>query len=207
MKRILSSILTIICFIGIGGGISACSATYRVTAEEYEKAFSDEAMSNLTICIRGPYWERDQKQQYYYRNGDTFALCLYKDEMQYYGQYYTEKDGEEAYYLYGSEYLKDFTKEFAFWRKSEIPLPENSYLHKAEFVRLYERDFHLLEYDRTTRAYQFEFTAQGYTYLYSYYFTNKQLTKFEISTPRDEAYQLTWEFYNYNTTTIPVQVE
>ncbi len=186
----------------------SCSDTkYQVSQEECETAFSSETLSNVTIAMTGPFWERDRLKEYYYRVGDSFAFCSYRDDLQYYGKFYEVKNGEEAYYVYGSEDFEYFEAEKAVWRKSElVMLDKDSYFRNAEFVALYRKDFHLLQYDTKAKCYRFEFMSQGQPILYTYYFLDKKLKKFEITSPANENYYYVWDFYDYGTTTIPIEI-
>lgn len=201
MKKAIRIILAIL-LLSISLLFSACSPQHRVSEEEYEAAFTAESLSNVSISIEGPYWERYHAKEVYYHVGDSFVYCRYQEDVFYYGEFYENIDGKEAYYVYGSENFESFTQENAIWRESFIMKDKNSFMHNAEFVRLYRRDFYLLEYDRKEKCYQFDFVAQGYQMTYSYFFENAKLTKFEI-TVEENDYNLVWNFYDYGQTKIP----
>ncbi len=206
MKKIIKTIIVSIIAISSMPFLS-CSEKTQVSQEEYDAAFTMKRLSNVTISMTGPYWERDRVKEYYYSVGESFVFCRYHDDLQYYGAFYKVQNGEETYYVYGSEYFEYFKEEDAGWLKSEIMLDEHSYLRNAEFVSLYRKDFHLLEYDTKEKCYRFEFTAQGQPILYSYYFADKKLKKFEITSAYDENYHYVWEFYDYGTTTISIEID
>lgn len=204
IKKLLTiglALLLMLCSIVLSG----CSdKKYQVSKEEYESAFTVESLQNVTISMTGPYWERDHIKSYFYSVGKNFALCSYSEDTQYYGRYYGIENNEEFCYLYGSERLADFTEEQASWTKCDNP---SAYSNKGvNFVLLYRRDFHLLEYNSKTKSYDFEFTAYGEQAVYSYYFTDKKLTKFVITNEADN-YEYIWEFYDYGTTVIPVKID
>ena len=157
-------------------------------------------MTNFTVCIT---WEHNDNKEYYYYDGENFAFCRYHDDVQYYGKLYKTENGEESYYLYGSEYFEQFSEEDAFWSKSEIMLDEDSFFRQAEFVALYKRDFHLLDYDKKTNKYAFDFVAQDFTGTYLYQFENKRLKTFEIVNAESD-YHSVWNFYDYGSTQLPV---
>ena len=208
MRKLLSVFLSTVCAVGMCLNFSACNKEdeekYQVSKEEYEAAFSIETLRNVTISMTGPYWERDHIKSYFYSEGENFALCSYSEDTQYYGRYYGVSDGKEFCYLYGSERLADFTEEQASWTEYDNP---SAYSDKGvNFVLHYRRDFHLLEYNAKTKSYDFEFTAYGETGVYSYYFTDKKLTKFVITNEADN-YEYICDFYDYGTTTIPVKVD
>ena len=201
MKKIIAVISTIL-LLCISLMVSACTQQYRISEEEYEEAFSVESLSNVSISIVGPYWERyHAKEAYYYVDG-SFVYCRYQEDLLYYGEFYENKDGKETYYLYGSEDFESFTQEDAVWQEAFSMKDKNSFMHNMEFVRLYRRDFHLLEYNRKLKCYYFDFMAQGNKMTYSYFFENKKLTKFEI-TVKENDYSLVWNFYDYGKTQIP----
>ncbi|MBP3423355.1 MAG: hypothetical protein J6K86_06280 [Clostridia bacterium] len=201
MKKATKIILTLV-LLCISLFFPACSQQYRVSEEEYEAAFTAENLSNVSISIEGPYWERYHAKEFYCYVDGSFVYCRYQEDVLYYGEFYENKDGKEAYYIYGSENFQSFTQENAVWRESFIMKDKNSFMHNTEFVRLYRRDFHLLEYNRKAKCYQFDFLAQGNKMTYSYFFENKKLTKFEI-TVKEKDYNLVWNFYNYGQTEIP----
>ena len=185
-------------------GCNKENETHKVTKEEYETAFSIETLKNVTISMVGPYWERDHIKSYFYSESENFALCSYSEDTQYYGRYYGIENGEEFCYLYGNERLADFTEEQASWTKCDNP---SAYSDKGvNFVLHYRRDFHLLEYNSKTKSYDFEFTAYGENGVYSYYFTDKKLTKFVITNEADN-YEYICEFYDYGTTKIPEEID
>ena len=176
---------------------SACVSKTKVTEQEYEAAFTTEMLSNVTISMGN-----DSYKEHYYRIADSFLYYRSKGDVPYYGEFYTVKDGQEFYYIYGSEYPDDFTQEQAVWQKAEFMLGKDSYFHEAEFVRLYRREFHLLEYDQKTKSYRFDFVAQGYDMSYAYFFEDKKLVKLEI-TETTHKYDMTWLLYDYGTTEFP----
>jgi hypothetical protein len=204
MKKSLSIVLSAICTVGVCLNFSACNdEKYQVSKEEYEAAFTVEALQNVTISMVGPYWERDHKKEYFYGAGENYALCKYSEDTQYYGRYYGVVDGEEFAYVYGNESLEDFTEEQAAWSKANNP----SY-YKTEGVNTflsYKREFHFLEYDKKKKLYKYENTAYGPKMVYSYYFTDKKLIKFVI-TIEAENYEYICEFYDYETTEIPQEI-
>ncbi len=207
IKKLLTIGLTAVLAIGMSLGFAACNKDdkqYQVSKEEYESAFTVESLQNVTISMTGPYWERDHIKSYFYSEGENFALCSYSEDTRYYGRYYGIENGEEFCYLYGSERLADFTEEQASWTKCDNP---SAYSDKGvNFVLHYRRDFHLLEYNSKTKSYDFEFTAYGEQGVYSYYFTDKKLTKFVITNEADN-YEYICEFYDYGTTVIPVKID
>ena len=205
MKKLLAILLSAICAVGICLNFSACNdEKYQVSQEEYEAAFTIESLQNVTISMTGPYWERDHIKSYFYSVGKNFALCSYSEDTQYYGRYYGIENGEEFCYLYGNERLADFTEEQASWMKCDNP---SAYSDKGvNFVLHYRRDFHLLEYNAKTKSYDYEFTAYGENGVYSYYFTDKKLTKFIITNEADN-YEYICEFYDYATTEIPALID
>ncbi len=201
MKKSLTFILCMIICINF----SACfNEKYQVSQEEYEAAFTIEALSNVTISMTGPYWERDHIKSYFYSEGESFALYSYSENTQYYGRYYSIENGKEICYLYGNERLENFTPEQGYWDKCDNP---SAYSDKGvNFVLHYRRDFHLLEYNSKTKSYDYEFTAYGEKGVYSYYFTDKTLTKFIITNEADN-YEYVWEFYDYGTTVVPLKIK
>ena len=205
MKKLLSILLSAICTVSVCLNFSACNdEKYQVSKEEYEVAFTVEALQNVTISMTGPYWERDHIKSYFYSVGKNYALCSYSEDTQYYGRHYGFANGEEFAYIYGNERLEDFTEEQAVWTKADNP---SYYQTKGvNFVFHYRRDFHLLKYNSKTKSYDFEFTAYGETGVYSYYFTDKQLTKLIITNEADN-YEYVWDFYDYGTTKIPEEID
>ena len=146
MKKLLSIVLSAICTVGVCLNFSACNdEKYQVSKEEYEAAFTVEALQNVTISMTGPYWERDHIKSYFYSVGKNFALCSYSEDTLYYGRHYGYANGEEFAYVYGNERLEDFTEEQAVWTKADNP----SYYQTegVNFVFHYRRDFHLLKYN------------------------------------------------------------
>ncbi|MBO5411539.1 MAG: hypothetical protein J6A38_00425 [Clostridia bacterium] len=178
--------------------------SYQVNQEEYEQAFTENALSNVTISVTGPYWERDQVCEYIYSTENAFAGYCYRNGVQYYGRYYGMENGEEFKYVYGSERYEDFTETSAYWRKYSMTSNTDNGI---SFVLWYKRDFHLLEYDSSTKSYRFDAHAGDVAGTYAYYFRNKKLTKFEITIENNDEYHYVWEFYDYGTTKIPVQAE
>lgn len=207
MKKLLSFLLSTVCVLGACAPFSACSDAeekYQVTQQEYEAAFSLQSLSNVTVSMTGPYWERDHIKSYFYNEGENFALCSYSDDTQYYGRYYGTTDGEEFCYLYGSERLADFTEEQARWTKCDNP---SAYSDKGiNFVLHYRRDFHLLKYNDKTNSYDYQSTAYGEKYVYSYYFIDKKLNKFIITYEADN-YEYIWDFYDYGKTKISIEID
>ena len=207
MKKLLTIGLTVMLAAGMCLNFSAChkeDEKYQVSREEYDAAFSIEMLKNVTISMTGPYWERDHIKSYFYSEGENFALCSYSEDTQYYGRYYGIENNEEFCYLYGNERLADFTDEQASWTKCDNP---SAYSDKGvNFVLHYRRDFHLLEYNSKTKSYDYEFTAYGEQGVYSYYFTDKKLTKFVITNEADN-YEYICDFYDYGTTEIPISIE
>lgn len=201
MKK-LANLLFVILFMFISINSSSCGQKYRVSQEEYERAFNSESLSNVSISIIGPYWERYHTKEEYYIVDECFVYCRYQDDLMYYGEYYEKTDEVKAYYLYGSEEFETFTPEVAIWREAFSMKDENSFMHNAEFVRLYRRDYHLLEYNRKEQCYQFDFVSQGYQARYSYFFEDAKLVRFEV-TIKENGYNLVWHFYNYGQTNIP----
>ncbi|MBE7080756.1 MAG: hypothetical protein E7371_05925 [Clostridiales bacterium] len=185
--------------------ISACSVNKnQISQEEYEKAFTSEKLSNVTISTVG--YENVHLKEKYCCVGDNYAFYNYYDDLQFYGKFYEIKNGEESCYLYGSEDFECFTEEDAFWRKSEIMFDKSSLFHNAKFVALYKIAFHLLEYDTKEKCYYAEITSQGQPFLYTYYFLDKKLGKIEITSSANENYYRIMEFYDYGTTTISINI-
>ena len=176
MKKLLTICLTVILTVGVCLGGVGCNnlgdnGKYQVSQEEYEAAFTMEAFSNVTVSKMGPYWEQDHKKEYFYGEGEDYALCKYSGDLQYYGRRYGIVNGEEFAYTYGNESLEDFTEEQAVWTKSKNP----SY-YKTEGANQflsYKREFHFLKYDSKTKSYQYENNAYGVKMVYSYYFADK----------------------------------
>ena len=194
MKRLIKiiSILLTVSFL-----FAACFSKTKVSEQDYEAAFTAEMLSNVTMSMGN-----DNAKEHYYRIGESFLYYRTKEDIPYYGEFYTIKDTQELYYIYGSESPDNFTEEQAVWRKAEFMLEKDSYFHNAEFIRLYRRDFHLLEYDRKTKSYKFDFVAQGYDMTYAYFFEDKKLVKIEI-TETTHKYDMTWLLYDYGTTEFP----
>lgn len=185
--------------------ISACSVNKnQISQEEYEKAFTSEKLSNVTISTVG--YENVHLKEKYCCVGDNYAFYNYYDDLQFYGKFYEIKNGEESCYLYGSEDFECFTEDDAFWRKSEIMFDKSSLFHNAKFVALYKIAFHLLEYDTKEKCYYAEITSQGQLFLYTYYFLDKKLGKIEITSSANENYYRIMEFYDYGTTTISINI-
>ena len=213
MKNLLSILLSVLCLF-VGVCFAGCNKEdnesqesqekYQVAKVEYESAFTVEALQNVTISMTGPYWERDHIKSYFYSVGKNFALCSYSEDTQYYGRHYGFANGEEFAYVYGNERLEDFTEEQAVWTKVDNP---SYYKTKGvNFVFHYRRDFHLLEYNSKTKSYDYEIAASGEKGTYSYFFTDKKLTKFVITNEADD-YKYVWDFYDYGTTKIPEEID
>ena len=184
---------------------SACSVNkYQISQEEYEKAFTSEKLSNVTISTVG--YENVHLKEKYCCVGDNYAFYNYYDDLQFYGKFYEIKNGEESCYLYGSEDFEYFTEDDAIWRKSEIIFDKSSLFHNAKFVALYKIAFHLLEYDTKEKCYYAEITSQGQPFLYTYYFLDKKLEKIKITSSANENYYRIMEFYDYGTTTISIDI-
>ena len=205
MKKI--AIIFMVSIMAIGSiFLSGCSdKKYQVSQEEYEKAFTSEKLSNVTISAVGS--ENVHLKEKYCCVGDNYSAYYYYDNLQFYGEVYEIKDGEESCYLYGNEDFDRFTEEDVAWRKSEIMFDKNSLFHNAKFVALYKTAFHLLEYDRKEKSYHAEITSQGQPFLYTYYFSDKKLKKIEITSSANENYYRIMEFYDYGTTAISMGVE
>ena len=185
--------------------LSGCSdKKYQVSQEEYEKAFTSENLSNVTISAVG--FENVHLKEIYSCVGDNYSVYYYYDNLQFYGKIYQIENVEELCYLYGSEDFECFTEDDAVWRKSEITFDKNSLNHNAKFVALYRTAFHLLKYDMKEKCYRVEITSQGETFLYTYYFLDKKLKKIEITSNVNQDYYRIMEFYNYGTTKISIEI-
>ena len=186
MKKFLAIILCVFCTVGVCANFAACSdEKYQVSQEEYEAAFTSEALSNVTICAVGG--ENIHLKEYYYCVEDNYAFCNYYDNLQFYGKFYEIKNGKESCYLYGNEDFECFTEDDATWRKSETVFDKNSLFHNAKFVALYKIAFDLLEYDMKEKCYRVEIPSQEHPFLYTYYFLDKKLTKIEITSSANET--------------------
>ncbi len=202
MKRLFTFILLVSCFLVCVSCSPYEKEDHLVTQEEYERAFQIETLHNVTILMIGPYWERDGIKAYFYSDGDSFALLSYRNDVQFYGQYYGIENGEEFCYLYGNN-SAEVTQEQLYWRKYGDP---SAYSDKGvEFVALYKRSYPFLEYDEERQAYVLEMSVNYETSFYIYHFTNKKLSKFEIINNADN-YHYIWEFYDYGMTKIPEEV-
>ncbi len=206
MKKCILGFVTLILSVSAVLFTPACKKdSYRVSQTEYDAAFTAEALSNVTIAITGPYWERDRVYERIYNTETAFAGYCYKNDVQYYGRYYgTTEKGETFGYVYGAEQYMNFTEESAYWSKYSMTSIEDNGI---SFVLSYKKDFHLLEYDSSTKSYRFEVHAGARAGTYAYYFRNQKLIKFEITMKNNDDYHYVWELYDYGKTEIPVELE
>lgn len=201
MKNLLKvSLIIVLVFVACLNFTACNNEKYQVTKEEYETAFSMEALSNVTISIREGKDEKG-KVEYFYSQGKNYALCRYNENVQYYGRYYGELNGEAFCYLYGHEQVENFTQELAVWEKVEDP---SSYAYQGvNFAISYKTEFSFLKYDSKEKAYVYVNSAYGPDIVYKYYFVNKKLTKYTV---QENNYSCVCEFYNYGETVIPVKI-
>ena len=206
IKKLLTSglaVLLMLCSIVFSG----CSdKKYQVSQEEYEKAFTKEMLSNVTFYVTP--WLHDNGKEYYYYVDNGFAIFRYYNDLQYFGLLYGVKSGEKICYLYGSEYLENYTENDAFWRKSDSSLIDEieiSYLPNAEFVSQHKKPYEVLKFNKRKKCYYYEF--QDKSTVFSYYFEEKILKKIEMSSNSNKWYNCTYVFSNYGTTTIPIEIK
>ncbi|MBO5046755.1 MAG: hypothetical protein J6C93_07825 [Clostridia bacterium] len=206
-KRLSTIALTLV-FLFCGIALFGCSAEkYQVAQEEYDRAFGEEALSNVTFCV-SPFWRHDNGKEYYYYVNGGFAVIRYHNDLQYFGMLYWLEEGEENCYLYGNELLERYTEADAYWRKSDVSLIEEinaSRLPNAGFISDRKKPFDELNYDGRKKCYTYEF--QDESTVYSYYFEEKKLIKFEITSSVNKNKNATWVFSDYGTTVIPIEIE
>ncbi len=205
MKRLTSFLFACLLFY-VALNFSACNPYSRVSKTEYEKAFSMETLSNVSISIIGPHWEKYHAKECFYHVDGSFVYARYQDDLLYYGEFLDKRNAEEIYYVYGSEDFEAFAQEDGVWKESFTTKEENSFMRNAEFVKLYQKDFHLLEYNWKAQCYEYNFVEQGYEMRFRYFFKNAKLAKFEIANQEHE-YNLVWQFYDYGKTKIPEWAE
>ena len=206
IKKLLAigvAVLLMLCSIVLSG----CSdKKYKVSQEEYDNAFTKEALSNVTFCVTP--WLYDNGKEYYYYVDNGFAILRYYNDLQYFGLLYGIENGEKICYLYGSEYFEDYTEEDTAWRKSNPSLMdeiETAYLPNAEFVSRYKKPYEVLKYNKRKKCYYYEF--QDKSTVFSYYFENKVLKKIKMTSNSNKLYNCTYVFSNYGTTTIPIEIK
>ena len=180
----------------------ASQEQYQVTKEEYENAFSLDAFKNVTMSIVSQINNKDI-QSYFYNDGDNYALCRYDGDMQYYGRYYGVKNGEEFCYLYGNEQLENFTQEQASWKKYDNP---SAYKYEGVYFALsYKQEYNSLKYNSKTKVYSYTNSAYGTDIVYTYYFVDKQVTKYTVK--EGDEYIFSCDFYDYGSTKIPIIID
>lgn len=171
----------------------------KVTQDEYEFAFTKEALFNVTAYMQ---FKRDGITSYLYSVGENYALCSYSEGAQYYGRYYGLAKEVEFAYTYGNESLEDFTEDQAVWTKRDNP---SYYATKGiNEIFSYQREYSLLEYDKETKTYVYENTAYGTTFRYFFSFQDKKLIKYEIFEWDEKVFSMC--LYDYETTEIPQEI-
>ena len=203
IKNLLTIGFAVLLMLGMSISLSACNKEdgekYQVTKEEYENAFSLESFQNVTMSIVSQINNKDI-QSYFYNDGDNYALCRYDGDVQYYGRYYGIENGEEFCYLYGNEQLENFTQEQATWKKYDNP---SAYKYEGVYFALsYKQEYSSLKYDSKIKAYSYTNSAYGTDIVYTYYFVDKQVTKYTVK--EGDAYIFSCDFYDYGTTEIPI---
>ena len=85
-KKLLAigvAVLLMLCSVVLSG----CSdKKYKVSQEEYDNAFTKEALSNVTFCVTP--WLYDNGKEYYYYVDNGFAIFRYYNDLQYFGLLY-----------------------------------------------------------------------------------------------------------------------
>jgi hypothetical protein len=198
-RKIIFALLALLCCT-----LFACAPEDQtskvVTREEYDSAFTQDSLENVTIRMTGPYYSRDKVQSYFYNDGSSFAQMNYRDGKQYYGCYYGVLDSKEFCYLY----QKNGTDENEHWYRYNYASEFRD--NGVQFVGNYKRDFDELRFDASTGTYRYDIIDKDMSGQYIYHFKHKKLVKFEIKADAYN-YHYVWDFYDYGNTQINVKTK
>ena len=197
-KKLIFMLLAVACCM-LFACVPTDNANKTVTKEEYDSAFTQTALENVTIKMTGPYYSRDKVQSYFYNDGSAYAQMSYRDGKQYYGCYYGIMDEREFCYLYKNNETDNSEHWYRYVNASEFR--ENG----VQFVMNYKRDFDELYFDESSGTYRYDVTDKGVSGRYIYHFSNKKLVKLEIKS--DNNYHYIWDFYDYGTTQISIETK